>query len=347
MNNLLDYTLDELKVWMSENGESAFRGKQILSWIYKGVMDFEGMKNIPKSLIDKLKENFTITMPEIIEVYKSELDGTEKFLLAFPDGNLIESVLMRYKHGNSICISTQVGCRMGCKFCASTIEGRVRNLSAGEILSEVIAVQNYIGERISNIVLMGSGEPLDNYDNVVKFLDVVSADYGLNIGQRHITLSTCGIVPKIYELADRELSITLAISLHAFNDEKRKEIMPIARKYTISELLEACRYYLNKTNRRITFEYALVKDVNDGIEDAKALGKLLRGMLCHVNLIPVNEIKENTFKRSSKKTIEEFSEILKNNGIEVTTRREMGSDINAACGQLRRSYIETQKIGGK
>ena len=347
MNNLLDYTLDELKVWMSENGESAFRAKQILSWIYKGVMDFEGMKNIPKSLINKLKENFTISMPEIIEVYKSELDGTEKFLLGFSDGNLIESVLMRYKHGNSICISTQVGCRMGCKFCASTIEGRVRNLSTGEILSEVITVQNYIGERISNIVLMGSGEPLDNYDNVMKFLEVVSADYGLNIGQRHITLSTCGIVPKIYELADKEMSITLAISLHAFNDEKRREIMPIAKRYTISELLEACRYYLKKTNRRITFEYALVKDVNDGIEDAKALGKLLSGMLCHVNLIPVNEIKENTFKRSSKKTIEDFSDILKSNGIEVTTRRELGSDINAACGQLRRSYIETQKIGGK
>lgn len=347
MNNLLDYTLDELKVWMSENGESAFRGKQILSWIYKGVMDFKGMKNIPKSLISKLEENFTITMPEIVEVYKSELDGTEKFLLGFSDGNLIESVLMRYKHGNSICISTQVGCRMGCKFCASTIEGRVRNLTTGEILSEVIAVQNYIGERISNIVLMGSGEPLDNYDNVVKFLEIVSADYGLNIGQRHITLSTCGIVPKIYELADKELSITLAISLHAFSDEKRKEIMPIANKYTISELLEACRYYLNKTKRRITFEYALVKDVNDGMEDAKALGKLLSGMLCHVNLIPVNEIKENSFKRSSKKAIDDFSEILRNNGIEVTTRREMGSDINAACGQLRRSYIETQKIGGE
>ena len=236
---------------------------------------------------------------------------------------------------------------MGCKFCASTIEGRVRNLTTGEILSEVIAVQNYIGERISNIVLMGSGEPLDNYDNVVKFLEIVSADYGLNIGQRHITLSTCGIVPKIYELADKELSITLAISLHAFSDEKRKEIMPIANKYTISELLEACRYYLNKTKRRITFEYALVKDVNDGMEDAKALGKLLSGMLCHVNLIPVNEIKENSFKRSSKKAIDDFSEILRNNGIEVTTRREMGSDINAACGQLRRSYIETQKIGGE
>lgn len=347
MNNLLDYTLDELKVWMSENGESAFRGKQILSWIYKGVMDFKDMKNIPKSLIKKLEENFTIIMPEIIEVYKSELDGTEKFLLGFSDGNLIESVLMRYKHGNSICISTQVGCRMGCKFCASTIEGRVRNLTTGEILSEVIAVQNYIGERISNIVLMGSGEPLDNYDNVIKFLEVVSADYGLNIGQRHITLSTCGIVPKIYELADKELSITLAISLHAFSDDKRKEIMPIANKYAISELLEACKYYLNKTNRRITFEYALVKGVNDGVEDAKALGKLLRGMLCHVNLIPVNEIKENTFKRSSKKAIDDFSEILKNQGIEVTTRREMGSDINAACGQLRRSYIKTQKIGGE
>lgn len=345
MNNLLDYTLEELQTWMKENNESSFRAKQIISWIYKGVTEFKGMRNLPKTLITKMEENFNIDLPEIVEVYKSEIDGTEKFLLAFKDGNLIESVLMRYKHGNSICISTQVGCRMGCKFCASTIEGRVRNLTCGEILSEVIVVQNYIKERISNIVLMGSGEPLDNYENVVKFLKVVSADYGLNIGQRHITLSTCGIVPKIYELADQEFSVTLAISLHAFSDEKRKEIMPIANKYTINEILEACRYYLNKTNRRITFEYALVKDVNDGKEDAKALGKLLKGMLCHVNLIPVNEIKENSFKRSSKKTIDDFSEILKNHGIEVTTRREMGSDINAACGQLRRSYMNTQKKG--
>jgi 23S rRNA (adenine2503-C2)-methyltransferase len=302
------------------------------------------MKNIPKSLVAKLNENFTIDLPKVIEIYKSDIDGTEKFLLGFKDGNLIEAVLMKYKHGNSICISTQVGCRMGCKFCASTLEGRIRNLTAGEILSQILVVQNHIGERISNIVLMGSGEPLDNYDNVVKFLEVVSAEYGLNIGQRHITLSTCGIVPKIYELADKEFSITLAISLHAFSDEKRKEIMPIANKYSINEILEACRYYINKTNRRITFEYALVKEVNDGREDAKALGKLLKGMLCHVNLIPVNEIKENSFKRSSKKAIEDFSEILKSFGIEVTTRREMGSDINAACGQLRRSYMETQEM---
>ena len=347
MTNLLDYTLEELQIWMKENNESQFRAKQVFSWIYKNVSDFDGMKNIPKSLANKLKENFSIDLPEVIEVYKSELDGTEKFLLAFKDGNLIESVLMRYNHGNSICISTQVGCRMGCKFCASTIEGRVRNLTTGEILSEILVVQNYIKERISNVVLMGSGEPLDNYENVVKFLEVVSADYGLNIGQRHITLSTCGIVPKIYELADKEFSVTLAISLHAFSDEKRKEIMPIANKYTINEILDACRYYIDKTNRRITFEYALVKDVNDTKEEAKALAKLLKGMLCHVNLIPVNEIKENSFKRSSKKTIDDFSEILKSYGIGVTTRREMGSDINAACGQLRRSYIKTQKIGGE
>lgn len=347
MDNLLNYTLEELKIWMKENGESEFRSKQIISWIYKNINEFDDMKNIPKPLISKLKENFTIDLPKIIEVYKSNIDGTEKFLLGFKDGNLIESVLMRYKHGNSICISTQIGCAMGCKFCASTIEGRVRNLTTGEILSQILVVQNYISERISNIVLMGSGEPLDNYNNVIKFLEIVSADYGLNIGQRHITLSTCGIVPKIYELADKELSITLAISLHAFSNEKRKEIMPIANKYSIEEVLKACRYYINKTNRRITFEYALVRDVNDGREDAKALGKLLRGMLCHVNLIPVNEIKENTYKRSSKKSIDDFSEILKNHGIEVTIRREMGSDINAACGQLRRSYMETQNIEGR
>lgn len=343
MNNLLDYNLEELQSWMKENGESAFRAKQVFSWIYNEVLNFDGMKNIPNNLKEKLKENFYIGIPEIEKVYESSIDGTKKMLLKFKDGNIIESVIMKYKHGNSICISTQVGCRMGCKFCASTIGGRIRDLSAGEILAEIIVAQKYLGERISNVVLMGSGEPLDNFDNVVKFLKLVNAEYGLNIGQRHITLSTCGIVPKIIELADLDLSITLAISLHAFSDEKRKVIMPIANKYTIAEILDACRYYMNKTGRRITYEYSLVSGVNDSKEDAKSLSKLLKDMNGHVNLIPVNEIKENTLKRPSKKTIEDFEEILKAHGIEVTVRREMGTDINAACGQLRRSYLETQK----
>lgn len=342
MKNLLDFTLDEFSSWLKENGESAFRAKQVYSWIYKEVWNFDDMRNLPKSLKEKLKENFKIVIPEIVEEFRSKDDDTRKLLLALEDGNLIECVIMKYKHGNTICISTQVGCRMGCKFCASTIDGRIRNLTSGEILSEIMIAQKTLGERISNIVLMGSGEPLDNYDNVLKFLKEVNAEYGLNIGQRHITISTCGLVPKIYELADEGLTITLAISLHAFSDEKRKEIMPIANKYSIKEILDACEYYIKKTNRRVTFEYALVKDVNDGNEDAKALGQLLKGMLCHVNLIPVNEIKENSFKRSSNKRIEEFAEILKSKGIEATVRREMGGDINAACGQLRRSYIKSQ-----
>ncbi|WP_455504816.1 23S rRNA (adenine(2503)-C(2))-methyltransferase RlmN, partial [Clostridium sp.] len=228
MYNVLDFTLEELQSWMKENGESAFRAKQVFSWIYKNIWNFDDMKNIPVSLKEKLKENFIIDIPKIVEVYESSVDDTKKILLSMKDNNLIECVLMKYKHGNSICISTQVGCRMGCKFCASTIGGRIRDLSAGEILAEIIVAQKYLGERISNVVLMGSGEPLDNFDNVVKFLKLVNAEYGLNIGQRHITLSTCGIVPKIIELADLDLSITLAISLHAFSDEKRKVIMPIA-----------------------------------------------------------------------------------------------------------------------
>ncbi len=342
MENILDYSLEEISVWMKENGESAFRAKQIFSWIYKNVWKFDDMKNLPKSLIEKMKDNFYIGVPEVVEEYESNLDGTKKILFAFKDGNIIESVIMRYKYGNSICISTQVGCRMGCKFCASTLDGRVRNLTAGEILSEVIVAQKVLGERISNIVLMGSGEPLDNYENVTKFLDLVNAEYGLNIGQRHITLSTCGLVPKIYELADKGYSITLAISLHAFSDEKRREIMPIANKYSIKEILEACDYYFEKTGRRITFEYSLVSGINDGKEDAKSLAKLLKGRQCHINLIPVNEIKENTLKRPSKKTIEEFEKIVSEHGLDVTVRREMGNDINAACGQLRRNFLKTK-----
>ena len=343
MYNIFDFTLEELQSWMKENGESAFRAKQVISWIYKGVKEFDEMKNIPVALREKLKENFLISLPTIVEVYESKVDDTKKMLLSLKDNNLIECVIMKYKHGNSICVSTQVGCRMGCKFCASTLGGRIRDLSAGEILSQVMVAQNYIGERISNIVLMGSGEPLDNFENVTKFLKLVNAEYGLNIGQRHITLSTCGIVPKIKELADLDLSITLAISLHAFSDEKRKVIMPIANKYSISEILDACKYYMDKTGRRITYEYSLVSGVNDSREDAKSLATLLKSMNCHVNLIPVNEIKENTLKRPSRKTVEDFENILKSYGLEVTIRREMGTDINAACGQLRRSYLETQK----
>ncbi|GFZ29685.1 putative dual-specificity RNA methyltransferase RlmN [Clostridium zeae] len=343
MDNILDLTLDELKSWMKANNEGAFRAKQILEWVYKKhTFEFKEMTNISKALVEKLENNFYFGIPEIKEIYTSINDDTKKLLLEFKDGNLIEAVIMKYKHGNSICVSTQVGCRMGCKFCASTLNGMVRNLTTGEIMAEILVGEKILGERISNVVLMGSGEPFDNFENVMKFLELVNADYSLNIGQRHITLSTCGIVPKIKEFADKNTQITLAISLHAFSDEKRKQIMPIANKYSIKEILDACDYYIKNTKRRVTFEYSLVKDVNDSKEDAKALAGLLKNMLCHVNLIPVNEVVENSFKRSSKKTIEEFESILKSYGVEVTVRREMGTDINAACGQLRRSYIDSQ-----
>jgi 23S rRNA (adenine2503-C2)-methyltransferase len=339
MTNIMDLSLDELKQWMKDNKESEFRAKQIFDWIYKEVWHFNEMKNLPISLRNKLLEHFYIDIPRIVELYKSQSDDTKKCLFAFKDGNLIESVIMKYKHGYSICVSTQVGCRMGCRFCASTIGGMVRNLTSGEILGQIIGAQKEVGERISNVVLMGSGEPLDNYKNVLKFLELVNADYGLNIGQRHITLSTCGLVPQIIDLADENFQVTLAISLHAPTDEKRKKIMPIAYKYSIVDILEACRYYINKTGRRITFEYALVKDVNDSVEDAGKLGEILKGMLCHVNLIPVNEIGEQNFKKSSANSIKQFSDTLSRYGIEATVRREMGSDINAACGQLRRSHM--------
>lgn len=345
MINILDFSLEDLKKWMKENGESEFRAKQVFDWIYKFVWEFEEMKNIPGNLKNKLSEAFCIGIPEVLQSLKSEDDDTEKFLLGYKDGNVIEAVVMKYKHGNSICVSTQVGCKMGCKFCASTLEGVVRNLTSGEILAQVLVASSKIGERISNVVLMGSGEPLDNYDNVVKFIDLVNADYGLNIGQRHITLSTCGIVPKIIELADKDMQITLAISLHAPNDSLRKTMMPIAYKFSIDELIKACKYYIEKTNRRITFEYALVNNVNDRKEDAKELGNLLKGLLCHINLIPVNEVRENLFKKPSTENIKTFYNILTSFGIETTIRKEMGADINAACGQLRRSYLKNNSQG--
>lgn len=343
MENILNLSLDELKKWMTDNGESSFRAKQVMDWIYKGTFLFDDMKNLPKPTKEKLKKYFLIGIPRILEEYKSNDNSTTKLLLSLEDNNIIECVIMKYHHGLSICISTQIGCRMGCKFCASTIDGRVRDLEPGEMIGEILAAQNLVGERISNVVLMGSGEPLDNFDNVIKFLNLANSDYGLNIGQRHITLSTCGIVPKIKELADLDMQITLAISLHAYNNEKRKEVMPIANKYSLNELLDSCKEYIEKTGRRITFEYALIKDVNDNKEEARCLAELLKGMMCHVNLIPVNEIKENTFKRSDMKKVKDFANVLINHNIETTIRREMGADINAACGQLRRSYLSTQK----
>ena len=345
MNNILDFNLLELKIWMKEQCESEFRAKQVMDFLYKEVWDFDAMKNIPMTTKEKLKSSFFIGIPKIVEVFSSKEDETKKLLIQFEDGNLIETVIMKYKHGYSICVSTQIGCKMGCKFCASTLNGMVRNLSAGEILAQVLVAQKEIGERVSNVVLMGSGEPLDNYDNVIKFLELVNAEYGLNIGQRHITLSTCGIVPKILELAKLKLQITLAISLHAPEDNLRKTMMPIANKYTVDEIIAACKNYIELTNKRITFEYALVKGVNDSTENAKKLSQILRGFLCHVNLIPINEIKENTYKTITKVAINNFGKILLDSGIETTVRREMGSDIGAACGQLRRSYIETKKMG--
>ncbi|MGL4761458.1 MAG: 23S rRNA (adenine(2503)-C(2))-methyltransferase RlmN [Sarcina sp.] len=343
MKDILCMNLEELQAWMVENKESKFRAKQVFDWIYKEKESFDDMKNLPESTKEKLKESFYLEYPTLIGKFESMTDGTRKFLLTLKDDNIIECVVMKHKHGNTICVTTQVGCRMGCKFCASGLNGRVRNLTSGEILSEVILATKLLGERISNIVLMGSGEPLDNYDEVMKFLELVNAEYGLNIGQRHITLSTCGIVPKIYEMADKEMQVTLAISLHSVTDESRKQIMPIAKKYSIKEIMDACRYYIEKTHRRVTFEYALLKGLNDNVDTANALGNLLKGMLCHVNLIPVNEIKENDFKKPSKEDIELFKEVLSSYGVEATVRQEKGADIDAACGQLRRSHIEKNK----
>jgi 23S rRNA (adenine2503-C2)-methyltransferase len=344
MINILDLSLIELKKWMKSNFESEFRAKQVLDWIYKDIWKFEDMNNIPQVVKEKLAMSFYIGIPELVCEYKSKLNDTRKYLFTLDDGNLIECVVMKYKHGNSICISTQVGCRMGCKFCASTIGGMIRNLTPGEMLSQIMQSQHLLKERISNVVLMGSGEPFDNFDNVMKFLDLVNSENGLNIGQRHITISTCGIVPKIKEFADFNLQTTLAISLHAPTDEIRMKSMPIANKYSIAEIIDACKYYTSKTNRRITFEYALVKELNDSKRDAEKLSLLLDGMLCHVNLIPVNEIEENDFKRSSNDTVSEFKMVLENNNIQTTIRREMGMDINAACGQLRRSYIKDKNL---
>ena len=320
-------TVEELKGLMAELGEKPFRAKQIYSWLHEHlVTSYDEMENIPKSLRQKL-EQYPITVLETLDVQISKIDGTRKYLFRLSDGNMIESVLMKYKHGN-------------CRFCASTIGGLTRNLLPSEMLDQIYRIQTSLGERISNVVVMGTGEPMDNYDNLLRFIHILTEEGGIHISQRNLTVSTCGLVPQIYKLADEKLQMTLAVSLHAPNDEKRRELMPIANKYSIDELLEACRNYFDKTGRRITFEYSLVAGVNDSKENAKELAGRLKGLNCHVNLIPVNPVRERSFVRSTRQAVENFKINLEKYGINGTIRREMGSDIDGACGQLRKRYME-------
>ena len=339
MIDLKDLEYNELSDLLAGLGEKKFRTEQIFSWLHKGVTSYDEMTNLSKATREKLEKETYVSTLKIREKYVSKIDGTVKYHFELPDGNCIESVVMRYHHGLTICISSQVGCRMGCRFCASTIGGLYRSLTAGEILNQVIFAQKDMGERISNIVMMGIGEPLDNFDNVIKFLHNVNHEKGLNIGYRHISLSTCGVVPMIYRLADEKLPITLTISLHAPNDEIRDTIMPVNHKYKIAELLEACRYYIDKTGRRMSFEYSLIHGVNDSMENAAELAKLVKDLHSHINLIPVNKVEERSFEKGSKADIRAFQEKLTAMGINATVRRELGSDISASCGQLRKKVL--------
>ena len=347
MDNKIDiksFNLEELTAFIEKNGEKAFRAKQVYQWLHvKQVDAFEEMTNLSKAFREKLEQLCYITDLHQEAVQISKIDGTRKYLFLLEDGNVIESVLMRYKHGNSVCISSQVGCRMGCRFCASTLDGLVRGLKPSEMLDQIYKIGKDIGERISNVVVMGTGEPMDNFDNLLKFIELLTDENGLNISQRNLTVSTCGIVPRMRELADRQLAITLALSLHASNQQKRLELMPVANKYDIHEVIDACRYYFEKTGRRVTFEYSLVGGVNDTDEDARELSRLIHGMNCHVNLIPVNPIKERDYVQSNAAVIAAFKNKLEKNGINVTIRREMGRDIDGACGQLRKRYITSKE----
>lgn len=334
-------TLSQLKEEMESLGEKSFRAGQLYEWMHEKLAEgYEEMTNIPRRLAEQCALRFEYTTLKTVQMQESKLDGTRKYLFALPDGNLVESVWMRYKHGNAVCISSQVGCRMGCRFCASTLDGLERNLLPSEMLEQIYAITRQTGERVSNVVVMGTGEPMDNFDNLLQFIMLLTDENGLHISQRNITVSTCGIVPRMYQLADRQLQITLALSLHAATDEKRRELMPVANRYSLQEMMEACKYYFEKTGRRITFEYSLVKDVNDTNEDVIQLTKLIKGLNCHVNLIPVNPIRERDYVQSERHAVESFKNKLEKNGINVTIRREMGRDIDGACGQLRRRYIE-------
>ena len=342
MKNIKDFDLADLQEEMLAIGEKKFRAEQIFKWLYVDkVMSFDEMTNLSLDLRNKLKENYTMCNFNILKKQESS-DGTKKYLFDVLDGNAIETVLMQYHHGKTVCVSSQIGCKMGCKFCASTGIKFERNLTPGEIVEEVLAVEQDIGEEISNIVFMGIGEPLDNYDNVIKAIRILNNQKGMNIGARHISVSTSGLVPRIYDLANENIQCTLSISLHATTDEKRSSMMPVNNRYNIAELMKACKDYIKITNKRISFEYALAKDNNDNLYDAKQLVKLLKGMLCHVNLIPINKIENGQYSKSTNENIIKFRDYLNDNGIVATIRRELGSDIDAACGQLRRKNLKEQ-----
>ncbi len=343
MEDLKSMTFEEVQGLIISLNEPKFRAKQVYEWINRGVNSFEEMGNIPKSLKEKLSNYCYISVAIIEKKQISSYDNTVKYLFKLKDGNFIEAVVMSYHHGYTICISTQVGCKMGCRFCATGKQGFTRNLTAGEMISQIETAQRDLEIRISNIVLMGMGEPLDNYNNVMRFLDLVSFEKGLNIGKRHITLSTCGIVPKIYSLADRKMQITLSVSLHAPNDKMRSSTMPVNDVYNIKELMEAVRYYIDKTNRRVSFEYSMIDGVNDSDSSAHELGRLIKGMLCHVNLIPVNTVEGSDYRKSKKDRLLSFINILSKYGITATVRRTLGSDIDASCGQLKGKYRKERR----
>ena len=340
MKNIKDYNIEELKKEFQEFGEKPFRAEQVFRWIYReNVESFDDMTNLSLELREKLKQNYTMCIYKILKKQVAS-DGTIKYLFDVLDGNAIETVLMKYHHGYSLCISSQIGCKMGCKFCASTGIPFARDLTSGEIVEQLLAVERDEKIKISNIVFMGIGEPLDNYDNVVNAIRIINNPKGINIGARHISVSTSGLVPRIYQLAEEKIQCTLSISLHATTDEKRSSMMPVNNRYNIKELMKACKDYIEKTNRRISFEYALAKDNNDNLEDAKRLVGLLHGMLAHVNLIPINKIENGKFDKSSNENILKFRDYLNDHGIVATVRRELGSDIDAACGQLRRKNLK-------
>lgn len=338
MTDIKSMTLGEISEALRAMGEPSFRGKQVFTWLHRGVTDFDQMINIPKSLREKLAQEYVITAPTVARKQVSKLDGTIKYLWQLGDGNCVESVVMQYHHGNTVCISSEVGCPMGCKFCASTLGGLVRRLTPAELLDQVLFSQLDSGLTISNIVLMGIGEPLDNFDAVMRFLELVNSPEGLNIGMRHISLSTCGLVDKIELLAERNLQLTLSVSLHSPDNESRSKIMPVNKRWPVEQLLAACRAYFEKTGRRVSFEYTMIDGVSDAPEQAELLAKKLHGMQAHVNMIPLNNVEESGLKCSSHAAIERFQKILESHGVTATVRRTLGSDIDASCGQLRRKF---------